>query len=178
MRLEHLNGARDAVCETTLALDRQRADDLVEARALRPQRVLSYCTRPESSFSSRALLPARCKTGIAPLSWEPRVSVTARCRRLFLCQGQGSSPDIVVEAPKDQQVAGAVMLRESTLQGAFTNPGPLGNLKSQKQISQNSANANSVPIKAELIGTPDDAQLKAALAYLASDHDTTGAPPG
>ena len=32
MRLEHLNGARDAVCETTLALDRQRADDFVEAR--------------------------------------------------------------------------------------------------------------------------------------------------
>jgi carboxyl-terminal processing protease len=93
-------------------------------------------------------------------------------------QGQGISPDIVVEAPKDQQVAGAVMLRESTLQGAFTNPGPRGNLKPQNQISQNSANANSVPIKAELIGTPDDAQLKAALAYLASDHGTTGAPPG
>ncbi len=40
-------------------------------------------------------------------------------------QGQGVAPDIVVKAPKDQQVAGSVMPHESTLSGAFRNPGLL-----------------------------------------------------
>ena len=40
-------------------------------------------------------------------------------------QGQGIKPDIVVDVPKDQQVPGGMLLRESALQGAFRNPGSL-----------------------------------------------------
>lgn len=82
-------------------------------------------------------------------------------------QGEGISPDVVVEAPKDEQVEGAVMLRESALRGAFSNPGSLkpGN-KSGEPTGSNDTAMNSPPIKAELIGAPDDGQLKAALEYL------------
>ncbi len=100
-------------------------------------------------------------------------------------QGRGVSPDITVEAPKDQQAPGAIILRESTLQGAFANPGSLGKPSSSSSSSSaddndqsNSAPTVSPPIKAELIGTPDDAQLKAALAWFAGKGDgTTGSVP-
>ena len=91
-------------------------------------------------------------------------------------QGEGISPDIVLEAPKDQQVAAAIMLRENELHGAFANPGSLAGTKAKKSgtpaaapaapVADNAA-LHSPPIKADLIGTPDDAQLKAALAQLA-----------
>jgi carboxyl-terminal processing protease len=83
-------------------------------------------------------------------------------------QGEGITPDMVVEAPKDEQVEGAVVLRESSLRGAFNNPGPLakpGSKPSEPAVSDDKA-LNSSPIKAELIGTEDDGQLKAAVAYL------------
>jgi carboxyl-terminal processing protease len=96
-------------------------------------------------------------------------------------QGEGIAPDLVVEAPKEQQVAAAVMLRENELRGAFANPGFLGQTKAKKDAGptppspspqspspqSNSAALHSPPIKADLIGTADDAQLKAALAQLA-----------
>jgi carboxyl-terminal processing protease len=86
-------------------------------------------------------------------------------------QGQGITPDIVVKAPKDQQVAGAFMPRESTLQGAFNNPGPLGKSGSKpgaKKENKTAAAATppSAPIKSQLIGTDEDAQLKAAVSYI------------
>ena len=40
-------------------------------------------------------------------------------------QGQGITPDVVVEAPKDQQIAGALLPHENSLRGAFRNPGAL-----------------------------------------------------
>ena len=99
-------------------------------------------------------------------------------------QGEGITPDMLVEAPKDQQVAGALVLSENELSGAFRNPGRLG--QSSPGTAGNpkldsTAAAHSPPIKVELIGTPDDAQLKAALAHLArnsacSAETTTGAP--
>jgi carboxyl-terminal processing protease len=94
-------------------------------------------------------------------------------------QGQGISPDVVVEAPKDEQVAGAVMLRESALRGAFTNPGPLGKTSSQPNEQSNQkpgavGPASSPPIKADLIGTDKDDQLKAALDFLKRKGGTTG----
>jgi carboxyl-terminal processing protease len=79
-------------------------------------------------------------------------------------QGKGIAPDIVVEAPKEQQIAGVLLPRESTLRGAFRNPGTLSGKPAAKQ---NEGEAKmSPPIKADLIGTDDDAQLKAALGYL------------
>jgi len=84
-------------------------------------------------------------------------------------QGQGIAPDLVVTAPKDQQVPGAIMARESSLSGAFRNPGPLLAKPKQEANPQEGAPTNgeaySAPIKTQVIGTPEDAQLKAALEY-------------
>jgi carboxyl-terminal processing protease len=86
-------------------------------------------------------------------------------------QDNGISPDRVVEAPKDQQISGGLIMRESTLRGAFKNPGPLN----QGQETKSPAVRNetySPPIKAELIGAPDDSQLKDALSYLEGQTTT------
>jgi carboxyl-terminal processing protease len=82
-------------------------------------------------------------------------------------QDEGIAPDVVVEAAKDQQISGGPLLREGALHGAFANPGPLNRTsgKSRAAVSQVKS-GYSAPIKAELIGKPADAQLKAALAYL------------
>jgi carboxyl-terminal processing protease len=90
-------------------------------------------------------------------------------------QDKGIAPDVVVEAPKDQQIAGGALIRESALSGAFANPGPLGQKPGQTPDKAGTPSAAtpaakpvySAPIKAELIGKPDDAQLKAALDRLA-----------
>jgi carboxyl-terminal processing protease len=82
-------------------------------------------------------------------------------------QGEGITPDTIVEAPKDQQVAGALMLSENELSGAFKNPGRLGAATGDKSKSPAASKAaHSPPIKAELIGTAQDAQLKAALDHI------------
>jgi carboxyl-terminal processing protease len=84
-------------------------------------------------------------------------------------QGQGIAPDVVVEAPKDQQIAGAFLPHENALRGAFRNPGALDGKPGKKGAGKPAPQAKakySAPIKAELIGTDNDAQLKAALTYL------------
>ena len=83
-------------------------------------------------------------------------------------QGEGIAPDTVVEAPKEQQVADALLLHENELHGAFSNPGSLGQSQKKGGAPKPEGSAvHSPPIKAELIGTPDDGQLKAALSHLA-----------
>jgi carboxyl-terminal processing protease len=86
-------------------------------------------------------------------------------------QDEGIAPDVVVDAPKDQQISGGSLLRESALHGAFANPGPLkqpqGTGAAQSPPTPAVKPVDSAPIKAELIGKPDDAQLKAALDHLA-----------
>ncbi|HEY4921651.1 MAG TPA: S41 family peptidase [Xanthobacteraceae bacterium] len=85
-------------------------------------------------------------------------------------QGEGITPDMLVEAPKDQQVAGALLLSENELSGAFKNPGQLnGPTKTDATPSPDKYSAaaqHSPPIKSDLIGTDGDAQLKAAIARL------------
>ncbi len=89
-------------------------------------------------------------------------------------QGQGIKPDIVVDVPKDQQVPGGVLLRESSLRGAFQNPGsldkkPAGKDKTPDGDAESAIDGRTTyapPIKTELIGTDNDAQLKAAVAHL------------
>jgi carboxyl-terminal processing protease len=81
-------------------------------------------------------------------------------------QGEGITPDTLIEAPKEQQVAGALMLSENELNGAFKNPGRLGAGAAGNPKENSTAATHSPPIKAELIGTPQDAQLKAALDHL------------
>jgi carboxyl-terminal processing protease len=93
-------------------------------------------------------------------------------------QDDGIAPDMVVEAPKDQQISGGPLLREAALQGAFANPGPLaqnagtpGTPETPSPAAQAKA-AYSAPIKSDLIGKPDDAQLKAAISYLEHPSDS------
>jgi carboxyl-terminal processing protease len=81
-------------------------------------------------------------------------------------QDDGISPDVVIEVPKDQQVTDAGTLRESTLHGAFKNPGPLGKTDAAGAEHTGAGAAYSPPIQEQLIGTPEDAQLKAALSHL------------
>jgi len=88
-------------------------------------------------------------------------------------QDNGISPDRVVEAPKDQQISGGMMMRESTLRGAFKNPGALNQNEETKPPAVRSE-TYSPPIKADLIGAADDSQLKAALAYLEGQMTTAG----
>jgi carboxyl-terminal processing protease len=90
-------------------------------------------------------------------------------------QGEGISPDILTEAPSDERVASTVMLRESELHGAFTNPGALGESNTQHPAGKPAPSkpAYSAPIKSELIGTSQDAQLNAALDFLKADNQRT-----
>ncbi|MGX4802296.1 S41 family peptidase [Bradyrhizobium guangdongense] len=88
-------------------------------------------------------------------------------------QDEGIAPDVVAEAPKDQQIAGGAVLRESSLTGALANPGSLNGSGAQTQTGQVKP-ISSPPIKAELIGKPDDAQLKLALAYLDHSNQSNG----
>jgi carboxyl-terminal processing protease len=81
-------------------------------------------------------------------------------------QHDGISPDVVIEVPKDQQVSDAGTLRESTLHGALENPGPLGTTNAAGAEHTAAGAAPSPPIQEQLIGTPEDAQLKAALSHL------------
>jgi carboxyl-terminal processing protease len=109
-------------------------------------------------------------------------------------QGQGIAPNVVVEVPKEQQVEGGLVLRESQLQGAFKNPGKLNlngksppNGVAPKTAPKANEAANfpkegrsnyAIPIKNDLIGTDKDAQLKAALDYLEKNPGvTTGQAP-
>ncbi|MGH9695244.1 MAG: S41 family peptidase, partial [Bryobacteraceae bacterium] len=90
-------------------------------------------------------------------------------------QDEGIAPDVVVEAPREQQISGSPIFRESGLRGAFANPGPLKQAQGATRSPQQPAktkSAYSSPIKAQLIGKSDDAQLKAALAYLDRPADT------
>jgi carboxyl-terminal processing protease len=81
-------------------------------------------------------------------------------------QHDGVSPDVVIEVPKDQQVTDAGTLRESTLHGALENPGPLGTRNAAGAEHTAAGAAASPPIQEQLIGTPQDAQLKEALSHL------------
>lgn len=86
-------------------------------------------------------------------------------------QDEGISRDVVVEVPKDQQISGGAMVQESALRGVFANPGSLKQSPKIAGTHPPAAEGESVfspPIKADLVGTPDDAQLKAAFSYL--DH--------
>ncbi|NEW87115.1 MULTISPECIES: S41 family peptidase [Rhodopseudomonas] len=93
-------------------------------------------------------------------------------------QDEGIVPDVIEEAPKDQQISGGPLIRESALHGAIANPGQLGKTdagatkatpKTGEPTDDKTKAATSAPIKADLIGKPEDAQLNAAFAYLKKD---------
>ena len=82
-------------------------------------------------------------------------------------QGQGIAPDIVVNVPKNQQVANAVISFESDLYGALKNGGTLNSNPSlgPAASARNSAEAEH-PIKPVIIGTGSDPQVAAAVEFL------------
>jgi len=83
-------------------------------------------------------------------------------------QGQGISPDIVVNVPKNQQVANAVISFESDLYGALKNGGGLGPGTGSNPAPRvrPAADAGEHPIKPMIIGTGSDPQIAAALDFL------------
>jgi len=83
-------------------------------------------------------------------------------------QGQGISPDIVVNVPKNQQVANAVISFESDLYGALKNGGGLGPGTGSNPAprARPAADAGEHPIKPMIIGTGSDPQIAAALDFL------------
>jgi carboxyl-terminal processing protease len=78
-------------------------------------------------------------------------------------QGRGITPDVVVEVPKDEQVSNAIITYEGDLFGALKNGGSLNSTEPQAAPSPPAADH---PINPKIIGTPQDAQLKAAIDYL------------
>jgi carboxyl-terminal processing protease len=82
-------------------------------------------------------------------------------------QGQGISPDIVVNVPKNQQVANAVISFESDLYGALKNGGSINSTPSTGPASARASAAEAEhPIKPAIIGTGSDPQVAAALDFL------------
>src|SRR5271163_427029 len=84
-------------------------------------------------------------------------------------QGQGISPDIVVNLPKNEQVANALVTYESDLYGALKNTGSLASGSPKMpaaSLQGGTAEAAEHPIKPLIIGTSGDAQFAAALDYL------------
>jgi carboxyl-terminal processing protease len=83
-------------------------------------------------------------------------------------QDEGISPDVVVEAPKDTQIESGIRLSENALSGAIANPGSLGSKSSATNVKRSAAIPYSPPMKPDIIGTPQDTQLKSAISYLQS----------
>ncbi|WP_426437918.1 S41 family peptidase [Bradyrhizobium genosp. P] len=81
-------------------------------------------------------------------------------------QGDGITPDTVIEAAKDQQIANSLVWREAQLHGSFANPGTLSKSDAAPAAKGASPESASPPIKEQLIGTDQDSQLKAALNFL------------
>ena len=84
-------------------------------------------------------------------------------------QGQGIAPDIVVNLPKNEQVANALITYESDLYGALKNTGSLNSAPAKTPAAAAPADTGEAadhPIKPLIIGTSSDAQLAAALDYL------------
>jgi carboxyl-terminal processing protease len=83
-------------------------------------------------------------------------------------QGHGITPDRVVIVPKDQQVANAVITFESDLFGSLKPTGALAPTKGAAPSARARPVAGEVdhPINPKVIGTPQDAQLRAALDLL------------
>jgi carboxyl-terminal processing protease len=81
-------------------------------------------------------------------------------------QGHGITPDTVVTLPKDQQVANALVTYESDLYGSLKPTGALAPTDKSAPAAQPVAVGSDHPIIPSVIGTPQDAQLNAALDYL------------
>ena len=87
-------------------------------------------------------------------------------------QGQGISPDQTVPLPKDQQVPNAMVTYESDLYGSLKATGSLAPTKANQPAAPQAADHPIIP---SVLGTPQDAQLQAALDYLRKHPRSTAA---
>ena len=87
-------------------------------------------------------------------------------------QGHGITPDQIVLVPKEQQVANAVVTYESDLFGSLKATGtlaPRGRAPARSSTGGGTVTgAADHPINPKVIGTAQDAQLNAAIAWLGS----------
>jgi len=91
-------------------------------------------------------------------------------------QEKGITPDVVVKASKDEQVANSLVWREAQLHGAFANPGPLTKSDAVAPDTTHAVPSTaSPPIREQLIGTSRDTQLAAALNFLGRPRTTNAA---
>jgi carboxyl-terminal processing protease len=82
-------------------------------------------------------------------------------------QGQGITPDTVVTLPKEAQVANALITYESDLFGALKAPGGQASKPPDSRPRTRSITPEGErPINPKMIGTAQDAQLRAALNLL------------
>jgi len=81
-------------------------------------------------------------------------------------QGSGITPDIVVNLPKDAEVANALMTHESDLFGTLKPTGALAPAVAPRKQSGQPGDEDDRPINPKLIGSPQDTQLNAAIEYL------------
>jgi carboxyl-terminal processing protease len=82
-------------------------------------------------------------------------------------QGQGITPDSVVTLPKEAQVANALITYESDLFGALKAPSaPAPKAPEVRPRGRIATAEGERPINPKMIGTPQDAQLNAALDLL------------
>ena len=92
-------------------------------------------------------------------------------------QGHGISPDRVVAVPKEQQVANAVITFESDLFGALKATGALAPTgapanSAPAAAGRSVAGETDHPINPKIIGTAQDAQLRAALDLIGARRAT------
>ena len=101
------------------------------------------------------------------LSEENSAHVALRAIVLWI-QAKGISPDIVVNVPKNQQVANAVISFESDLYGALKNGGSINSPPGAGSATTGRTGAAEAehPIKPMIIGTGNDPQVAAALDFL------------
>jgi carboxyl-terminal processing protease len=84
-------------------------------------------------------------------------------------QGHGITPDRLIEVPKEQQVANAVITYESDLFGSLKATGTLAPKATEPEAARPTRSTASLvdhPINPKILGTPQDVQLNAALALL------------
>ncbi len=94
-------------------------------------------------------------------------------------QGRGITPDTEVRLPKEAQVANSIMAYESDLFGTIEATGALAPKEGappRRRPVRPLADGGDRPINPKLIGTPQDAQLNAALDLLKGDVQKGGRP--
>jgi carboxyl-terminal processing protease len=89
-------------------------------------------------------------------------------------QGHGITPDVMLTLPKEQQVANAVVTYESDLFGSLKAAGAATSPEAAAPGKASVTGAADHPINPKIIGTPEDAQLKAAVEWLRTHP---GGPP-